>query len=78
MSDRGRGRGQGRGQPGRADSQNQGPDTLQSISVIVVAEDEQRGEPACASTDFPSMVACTRQRGMIVQRHSRLMTIVYG
>ena len=77
MSDRGRGRGQGRGQPGRADSQNQESNPLRTIPVSIVAEDEQRGEPACASTDFPSVVACTRQRGMVVQRHSRLMAIVY-
>ena len=78
MSDRGRGRGQGRGQPGRADSMTQESNGPRTIPVNIVLEDEQRGEPPCASRHFPSKVTCTRQISLFVQRHSRLMAIVYG
>ena len=78
MSDRGRGRGQGRGQSGRADSMNQGSDATRALAVGIGAEDEQRGEPACANRHFPSKVTCTRRMSLSVQRDSRLMAIVNG
>ena len=57
---------------------NQESSAPRAIAVNIVAEDEQRGEPACASRHFPSKVTCSRQMSLFVQRHSRLMAIVYG